>query len=74
MMEIQSLFKLDKELLGLILAADNLREIKSKFDKACDIPRDSANAADVFRDTLGVAAKIKAERTAREKKKGGAND
>lgn len=41
---------------------------KAKEDKVCDVPRDSTNAVEIFRDTLGVAAKIKAERTARENK------
>jgi hypothetical protein len=51
---------------------------KAKEDKACDVPRDSihkeaSNAVGIFQSTLGLAAEIKAKRTARGKKEGGAN-
>ena len=51
---------------------------KAKEDKVCDVPHDSAhkeasNAVGLFQSTLGLAAEIKAKRTARGKKEGGAN-
>lgn len=47
---------------------------KAKEDKVCDVPHDSAhkeasNAVGLFQSTLGLAAEIKAKRTARELKK-----
>ena len=47
---------------------------KAKEDKVCDVPHDSAhkeasNAVGLFQSILGLAAEIKAKRTARELKK-----
>ena len=46
---------------------------KAKEDKVCDVPRDSihkeaSNAVGLFQSTLGLAAEIKAKRSARENK------
>ena len=53
------------------LLLENLQ--KEKEEKVCDVPREPLHneghkAAEVFRLATGVAAKIKAERIAREKK------
>lgn len=77
--EIATLRYQDDMLLELV--SNVIKKVKemAESDKACDVPHDSVHkeavkAAELFRDTLGVAAKIKAKRAAREKKKGGAND
>ena len=59
----------------LELVSNVIKKVKevAEADKACDVPHDSvhkeaSNAVGLFQSTLGLAAEIKAKRSARENK------
>ena len=72
--EVAALRYQDDILLELV--SNVIKKVKevAGADKTCNVPRDSAhkeasNAVGVFQSTLGLAAEIKAKRTAQELKK-----